>query len=387
MQIKDYMSDFHKTLSILCVEDDEIIMQMYKSVFSMIFKEVYCAKDGIEGVEIFENNTIDIVLTDYLMPKQNGLEMSAVLREIDESIPIILVTSMDNVEVLREAISLHTTSFLSKPFTSTSLLSVFNVAVKSILAERTMKREQKKLLDYSQYQENLSFEKEKTIAKNDVEKNGEITGYKCDVYYRPRDILSGDSYSIRKINDDEYLLFIVDGMGKGISASVSAMLCSAAVNYHVSSLKDTHKPFIMQSFIEYIFAFMQDNLLDDEVISAQFIRYVPHKGIVEYAIFSMPPILFLKSDGSLHKIRSNNPPLGKYGEEFIIDTHTIDDITKVLMYSDGLNENSVDNGENSYAYYLKDHFVEASDAMEFQALLEKYILVPEDDITYIYLQK
>ena len=387
MESKTFMNHFSKTVTILCVEDDETILEIYKELFSLLFKKVYFAKDGVEGLDIFKNESIDIVLTDYMMPKMDGLEMCEKIRRKDSSVPIILVTAMENIEVLRRALDLHVTSFLSKPFTSHSLFNVFNTAVKSVIADRTMQKEQKRLLDYSVYQENLSFEKEKLIAQNDVACSGIIFPFNCSVYYKAHDILSGDSYTIHEFSNKEYLLSIVDGMGKGLSASVSAMLCSAAINYYVSDVKEYEKVFVLKEFLAYFFRFIQPLLLEDEVVSVTFVLYNPHKKIMEYAIYSMPPILCVDKDDIFHKIRANNPPLGKYGVSLTTDVLKVEGIEKVLIYSDGLNENSVDGGEKSYAEYLQKHFFQSSNAQEFEGMVEKYITSLEDDITYIYLEK
>lgn len=387
MKIKDFMSDFNKTVTLLCVEDDEDILKMYRDIFSIFFKKVYFATNGVEGVEVFKNEAIDIVLTDYMMPVQDGLQMSATIRKIDASVPIILVTALDNSEVLREALNLHITSFLSKPFTSESLINVFNTAVKSVLADRTVRKEQKRMLDYSLYQERLSFEKERLISQNDLTQRDELFPYDCKVFYRAHDILSGDSYSIRKLNHQEYVLSIIDGMGKGISASVTAMLCSSALNHYISEIKELNKEFKMREFLEYFFKFIQPTLLEEESVSLQFIFYRPAIQEIEYSIYAMPPILYVDDRGVLHKIRSNNPPLGKYGKSFNINTLKVDHIQKALMYSDGLSENSVDGGERSYAEYLQEHFLDSQSVQEFEEKLEACIPNPEDDITYIYLQK
>jgi len=385
MESKSFMNTFSKTVTILCVEDDENILIIYKELFSLVFKKVYFAKDGSEGLEVFEKEPIDIVLTDYMMPVLDGLEMCEKIRKKDSSIPIILVTAIENIEVLRRALDLHITSFLSKPFTSESLFNVFNTAVKSVLADRIVQKEQKKLLDYSLYQENLSFEKEKLIAQNDVE--GIVFPFNCSVYYKAHDILSGDSYTIHQFSNKKYLLSIVDGMGKGVSASVSAMLCSAAINYYVSDVKEHEKVFVLKEFLAYFFKFIQPLLLEDEVVSVEFIFYNPDKKSIEYAIYSMPPILCVDKEGVCHKIRANNPPLGKYGVSLNTDLLEVESIEKVIMYSDGLNESSVDGGEKSYAEYLQKHFLQSSNAKEFESMVEEYITSAEDDITYIYLEK
>lgn len=242
------ISDIYKTLNILCVEDDKNVLEVYKSLFSLMFKKVYFATNGIEGFECFKKEPVDIILTDYMMPQCNGLEMSKKIRAVDESIPIVMVTALESIEMLRDAIDVHITSFLRKPFTSATLFSTFNLAVKSVIVDRCILREQKEKIIYSDYQESLTFTKEKIITKNDILESEKLFDFRCEVVYNPRDTLSGDSYLIRKISEDEYFVFLVDGMGKGISASVSAMLCSSFVNYYINQQLQKQNSFHSQGF-------------------------------------------------------------------------------------------------------------------------------------------
>ena len=382
------ISDIYKTLNILCVEDDEDVLSMYQELFSLIFKKVYFASNGIEGLECFNNNeTIDIILTDYMMPECNGLEMAKEIREKDSSIPIIMVTALENIDMLREAIDLNITGFLKKPFTTSSLFNAFNLAVKSVIADRCLLKEQKETIHYSRYQENLTFDKENLISKNDLKESKRLFDFRCETFYKPKDILSGDSYLIKKINDDAYFLFIVDGMGKGISASVTAMLCSAFINYYIDTLKNKQIDFSLDILLEELLRYIQPNLLENEVVSANFFYFTENE--IQYAIFSMPPSLYmLKGSEEVHKIRSNNIPLAPYTLEFQINTLNIKNIEKLLIYSDGLNESTLGgNDENLYNKYLKDDFKIASNQASLEKLYTNRDFTQEDDITYIFLTK
>jgi len=388
-QMKDnYIADIYKTLNILCVEDDADVLETYKSLFSLIFKEVYFATDGKEGFECFNKHQVDIILTDYMMPEWTGLDLARAVREVDSSIPIVMVTALESIEMLREAIDLQITSFLKKPFTSSSLFRVFSVAVKSVIVDRCILKEQNEKISYSHYQENLSFTKEKTIIQNDTKTDKKLLHFLCDVFYKPKDILSGDSYSIKKISQDEYIVFIVDGMGKGIAASVTAMLCSAFVNYFVNACIENKQIFSLQKLLEELLHFIQPTLAEYEVISATFLYFNNKTQNIEYAIFSMPPPLYLvKNDNNVHKIKSNNPPLNAYSNEFAIDVVKLSNIHKMLIYSDGLNECSVTDVNELYTLYLKEDFLKANDMQEFQALFFQKCDKYEDDITYIFLKE
>lgn len=383
----DFVEDIYKTLNILCVEDDEDTLELYETLFCETFHKVYCAKDGVEGFELFEKEKIDIVLTDHNMPRENGLEMSKKIRAIDTSLPIIMITALESIEMLREAIELNITNFLKKPLSSSALFNALNNAVKSVLFDRYLLQEQREKIIYSTYQENLTFAKEKLIAKNDLSTNKEFFNFECDLFYQPLDILSGDSYSIREISATKYLLFIVDGMGKGISASVTAMICSSFINYYIDQIKEEHHAFSLEILIQNFLKYIQPNLLEDEVVSASFFLFDKTKSNIEYAIFSMPPALYTSNkDQEVHKIRSNNTPIASYSHSFNRDFLEFDHIEKLIIYTDGLNECHLSDDE-LYTNYLKEDFLQAKDCKDFQHLYQNKVPQQDDDITYIFLHK
>jgi len=57
---------FLKNLTLLCVEDDRVIQKVYQKLFTPLFNQLFIAKDGEEGLEIFQNHSIDIIVTDYM---------------------------------------------------------------------------------------------------------------------------------------------------------------------------------------------------------------------------------------------------------------------------------------------------------------------------------
>lgn len=379
--------DIFKSLNILCVDDEENIIVTYDAMFSIFFKKVYTAKNGEEGLEIFQNESIDIILTDHSMPVMTGLEMSRKIREIDPTVPIIMVTALESLELLRSAIDIRITSFVKKPISSKSIFSTLQFIAKSIVADRLLRKEQEEKLLYSSYQEKLTYQKETTIIKNDLQESKKFLDFRCEVLYKPRDILSGDSYIIRKISDSEYFMFLVDGMGKGISASVTAMLCSAYVNYQINhTIKNRH--FSLKRVVENLLEFLAPNLLDEEVVSCTFVCFDGGSKSMEYATFSMPAMLLMREGNEgIEKIRSNNPPLAGYTASIQTSSVDISDLAKLLIYSDGLNENSIKHSDKTYTHALLSDFKEAESLETLEKRREEKVLVQEDDITYFFIKK
>jgi len=104
-----------KKVSVLYVEDEEGIREIFSHILKKFVKKLYIACDGKDGLKKFEKFKPDIIITDIQMPKMTGIEMIEKIRKIDESIPIIITTAFNETEYLLKAIKLKVDGFFLKP--------------------------------------------------------------------------------------------------------------------------------------------------------------------------------------------------------------------------------------------------------------------------------
>lgn len=97
------------------VEDDFTTRLQMTHTLKMLFHKVYCAKDGEEAYNLYEDEQPDIILTDVRMPKKDGIKLTRQIRQIDYQIPIIMLTSFDDKNVLLNAANLAIDGYLIKP--------------------------------------------------------------------------------------------------------------------------------------------------------------------------------------------------------------------------------------------------------------------------------
>ena len=110
------MGNEHK-LKVLVVEDSYIDKIIIKEAFRSEYR-IFSANNGMEGLEILENNPdIAIVLTDLEMPIMNGFELIRKAKSTPgiSEIPIVVVTSSDDVESQIKALDLGAYDVLFKP--------------------------------------------------------------------------------------------------------------------------------------------------------------------------------------------------------------------------------------------------------------------------------
>jgi response regulator RpfG family c-di-GMP phosphodiesterase len=114
---------FLKTLSVLYVEDEEIVREEVARFLRRRFAQVDEAKNGAEGLELFEKNTYDIVITDIKMPVMDGLTMAEKIRAESDGMPIVIVTAFTDTDYFLKAIDLGVDGYVKKPINTSQLLS------------------------------------------------------------------------------------------------------------------------------------------------------------------------------------------------------------------------------------------------------------------------
>jgi two-component system, HptB-dependent secretion and biofilm response regulator len=340
-----------KSLTLLCVKNSSLSSSLYKDLLQPLFKKVIMVDSAKEALSLYDNGSINIIFTDYQMPFMNGLEMIQMIRQNNKEIPIVFISEeSDSSSVIIDALELGVNHFLKKPIEIETLLEVLTRATKVIIANKTLQ---------NSYQEELGFFKELNILRNDFyyHRVGKKSNTLIDFIYMPLDTLSGDAYSARFLCENHYFYLIVDGMGKGISASYTSILITSFINYKIDQNIKDKDTFSLNMLIKESINYIQPILLEEESLSVTFIEMNMESHKLNFALFSMPPLLLQDKQGTLHKIRSNNQPISKYENNFVINSYEISDMTKYLFYSDGLNENSILGGEGLYARRIQEDFL------------------------------
>lgn len=113
-----------KGVSLLYVEDDQILQQETAQLLKNFFEKIDLAQNGEEGLELFELGKYEIIITDINMPKVNGVEMVKAIRRKDRHQMIIVISAHDEPHYLIDLINAGVQHFLSKPIDLTGLISV-----------------------------------------------------------------------------------------------------------------------------------------------------------------------------------------------------------------------------------------------------------------------
>lgn len=104
-----------RDLKLLYVEDDTNARETTLKLLKNFFKDITIAVDGQDGIEKFQANKFDLVLSDINMPRLNGMEMLKIIREQNKSIPVLLLSAYNDSDYFIKAIELDIDGYILKP--------------------------------------------------------------------------------------------------------------------------------------------------------------------------------------------------------------------------------------------------------------------------------
>jgi PAS domain S-box-containing protein len=153
-----------KKLNILYVEDDTSTREELEYFFSTKVNKLFVAKNGEEGFNLYKNEKPDIVVTDIQMPVLNGIDMIEKIRNIDNYVPIVVITAFSDTDYLFKAIKLNVNHYLTKPLNLISLVDILAKLSKNISLEKDNKEILNTLKQYKDIVDERSI-----ISKSNLE--------------------------------------------------------------------------------------------------------------------------------------------------------------------------------------------------------------------------
>jgi CheY-like chemotaxis protein/glycine cleavage system H lipoate-binding protein len=124
-----------RRLNILVVDDEQIVLDSIKKLLKNDNYDVIGVLSAREGIDEVDKGTIDIVLTDLMMPGIDGLEFMKIVKEKFPKLPIIMITGYATINTALQATQLGAFDYVAKPFSKAEFRSVVKRAADLVLAE------------------------------------------------------------------------------------------------------------------------------------------------------------------------------------------------------------------------------------------------------------
>jgi CheY-like chemotaxis protein len=110
---------------ILVIDDDTLVRAVLTSILEQVGHTVLTAEDGLRGMAMFREERPDLVITDLVMPEQQGIQTLAKIRGDDPNAKVIVMSGSGRIgdtDFLAEAQALDANDIVAKPFDPEDLL-------------------------------------------------------------------------------------------------------------------------------------------------------------------------------------------------------------------------------------------------------------------------
>ena len=115
---------------VLIAEDDGLTRRFLEQALEFGGHDVTSAEDGVEAIALLDApGRFDVVVTDYAMPRANGVDVISHAQRIDPTLPCIVVTAFRDLDLAMAAVQAGAVAFVPKPFKAEHLLTVVSGAL------------------------------------------------------------------------------------------------------------------------------------------------------------------------------------------------------------------------------------------------------------------
>jgi len=227
-------------MKILLVDDDQAICFYVSNLLKKWGYEVIACHDGEQAWKILQTETINLVITDWMMPGLSGIELCEKIRSssLSQYVYILLLTGRNQEEDLITGLSSGADDFITKPINPKELQVRIKAAQRIICLEQTL---QQKNLDLSEA--NQQIQNSLVRIQNDLDSAAVLqrslfpannhTGLPINIAweFQPADELAGDILGFYPLDDKNLGFYLLDVSGHGIpSAMISVYLHNKLAN-------------------------------------------------------------------------------------------------------------------------------------------------------------
>ncbi|HUH51945.1 MAG TPA: response regulator transcription factor [Flavobacterium sp.] len=150
-------------MRVLIIEDDQRVAELIKRGLEEQGFDTELAFDGLSGKKLVFQNEYDLIITDVILPKIDGIDLCKEIRQSFPDIPILMLTALGTTDDKVEGFDAGADDYLVKPFEIRELL----VRIRALLKRNNKSQNQRgNLLSYADLEMNLHS---KIVKRNNIE--------------------------------------------------------------------------------------------------------------------------------------------------------------------------------------------------------------------------
>ncbi|SFL31201.1 PP2C family protein-serine/threonine phosphatase [Pelosinus propionicus] len=314
--------------SILIVDDMAFNRKQIKAVLKDMQQiEFYDAEDGFQAIKEVEDNDIDLIILDLMMPGKDGFD---VLRELKANekykhIPVIVYSGMDNIDSVNQALELGAYDFFSKTLTIEQKKFVVPVKVKNALDSYVQRKMLLRMHEKMKLELMLASVFQQTLMTTSN------TGSLADMYgkYLACDEIGGNFYECVQFEDSIWFI-MADVSSHGVAA---AMIASMIKVDFTNSIKYLACPAeVLHQMNNTFYSMMQGDYSFTAIVGKM------QGNVLTFANAGHSyPMVYTHDTEQVHILYSKDRPVGLEGaadynaHKFVVSNEDI-----IFLYTDGL---------------------------------------------------
>lgn len=219
----------------LIIDDEAVIRNLFSTYLSREGLQTFTASGGKDGIAIFKERQIDVILLDLNMPEMSGFEVLEKLRGSIKDTPVIVISGTGDVSDAINAIKLGASDFLLKPVKELSI--ILHTVKRNIERCNLRKRSEEYKRELEQTVKKLE---EGEIAAKKIQdrmlppSNAMLNGchISCDII--PSEYLSGDFLDCFAADNENIVFYLADVSGHGVSSALVTVILNSFIRKHRS---------------------------------------------------------------------------------------------------------------------------------------------------------
>lgn len=303
--------------SILVVDDDALVTSALNNLFLLETEyDVAVFNDPAAALREAERRPFDLILSDFLMPGVNGVELLKRVSELQPDIVRILLTGFaDKENAIRAINEVGLYHYLEKPWDNENLL----LLIRNALAERGLRRKlrakvaelERLIQDHASLSDrHQSLERElaraAAVQRDLLPKELPLPdGFEAAAQFEPSQMLGGDFYDACRRGDGAVVFLVADVSGHGTHAALSSMLLKSV--FHDAARRADSPQGLLQEMNGSLYRFLPEGMY-----ACAAAAWFPPDGSPCLANAGLPRPFVVRSSGRVDELPLTGMPLGMF---------------------------------------------------------------------------
>lgn len=336
----------------LLIADDEVAnVTTLKTILGMTGYNVTITNSGADALDILRKKHIDLLILDIMMPDMTGLQVLQIKGDDDKiaEIPVIVVSAMTGVNYIGNALELGASDYVRKPVERVELLARVKTVLRMKHKDDELVKLNKELVRHNEIItaniESANLIQKSLLPQKDILQD-QFTG--VAVYFRPKEIVSGDFYWFFPICNKVYFVEF-DCTGHGVYGAFLSLIGYTSLNKIIVNNENVSPANVLsllnKEFTEQLnknISKEEDYLFEGMDATVACVDY--DSNTVAFASASQLIIYFDNEnmiheiDGDLFSLGYENDAFGMKNVEFTDHIFPLDSIRSFFISSDGITD-------------------------------------------------